>query len=274
MKEPRPRGTAIDMGRISSWMSDFASYRHSVTEGRIERWLRQFASDDQDLAARVLDCIDFVSREQMAAAFRSFLASLDGWHRDEDQRQGQWRFVAFSASAGESGDEMLHLFRLANMLNGRQYNHLFIYKSELLSENLGPNDTVVFIDDFSGTGTQVCNTWPEIQELLPGGPKVFLVLVAAGVGACERIEEQTEIILVPSIRLLEQDNIFSPSCKHFTTDEQYKLLSYCQRANNRFPRGYGDCSFVIVLAHTCPNNSIPILHVYHSEWEGLFRRYD
>lgn len=34
------------------------------------------------------------------------------------------------------------------------------------------------------------------------------------------------------------------------------------------------CGFVIVFAHTCPNNSIPILHVSHTKWQGLFRRYD
>jgi hypothetical protein len=202
------------------------------------------------------------------------MVNLEGWNIDEEHRQGKWRFVAFSASAGESGDEMLHVFRLANRLNLKKYNHLFIYKSELLSENLGSKDTVVFIDDFSGTGKQVCDTWPEIQELLPGSPRVFLFLVAAGVGGCKKIEKQTEIILVPSIRLTEQDNIFSPCCRHFTKDEQCKVLSYCKKASRQTPRGHGDCGYVIVFAHTCPNNSIPILHAHHSRWEGFFRRND
>ncbi len=36
----------------------------------------------------------------------------------------------------------------------------------------------------------------------------------------------------------------------------------------------GDCGFVIVLAHKCPNNTIPILHARRAGWEGLFRRHE
>jgi len=274
MREPRPRDTAIDMKRINSWLTDFVGYRHSVTEGRIDRWLGQFVRNDRDLAARVLDCIDFVSNEQMNAAFRFILASLDGWYADENLRRGKWRFVAFSTSAGESGDVMLHAFRIANRLNGRQYKDLFIYKSELLSENLDPQDTVVFVDDFSGTGDQACNTWPEIQELLPGGPRVFLGLIAASNEACRRIEAETELNLIAKIRLVESDNIYSTECRYFTVDEKSRLLRYCRRADSQSPRGYGNCGLVIVFGHTCPNNSIPILYANHTRWEGLFRRYD
>ena len=148
MKQPLPCGTAIDMRRITGWLNDFTGYRHAITEGRIDRWLKQFDTPDQDLAARILDVTDFITHEQINSAFRSILATLDGWHIEEEKRIGRWYFVAFSASAGESGDEMLHCFRQANNLNGRRYNHLFKYKSELLQENLGPNDSVVFIDKF------------------------------------------------------------------------------------------------------------------------------
>lgn len=271
---PQPRGAAVDMARVSGWLADFAGYRFPINEGRIDRWIKQFEPNDYDLATRLLDCVDFVSQARMIVAFRSFFDICEGWDINPEQRRGKWCFVAYSASAGESGDEMLHLFRLANKLNGRQYNQLFKYKSELVRENLGPSDTVVFVDDFSGTGTQVCNNWPEIQELLPGGPRVYLVLVAAGINACTKIEEETELNIIPNIRLQEHDNIFSPHCAHFIGEEKEKLLRYCQVADKRNPRGFGDCGFVIVLAHTCPNDSIPILHSSHANWEGLFRRYD
>jgi hypothetical protein len=259
---------------MTGWVTDFAGYRLPVTDGRIERWLNQFAQPDQDLAARVLDCVDFISRTQMIAIFRTFLDTCVGWNIDEGRRRGKWFFVAFSASAGESGDEMLHLFRLANRLNGRQFNRLFKHKSELFRENPGPNDTIVFIDDFSGTGNQICTYWPEMQELLPEGPQIYLVLVAAGVNACHRIEAETDLNLNPGIRLTEQDNIFSDSCEHFTPDEKDILLRYCRIASRTMPRGRGDSGFVIILSHTCPNNTIPILHAFRPQWEGLFRRYD
>lgn len=263
------------MARMGNWTSDFTGYRHAITEERIDRWLGQFDKKDRDLAARTLDCIDFITHEQMTKAFRSILSSLNGWSRNRKERVGRWRFVAFSVSAGESGDTMLHKFRLATGLNGRQYNDFFIHKSDLLKEKLGPNDTVVFVDDFSGTGKQVCDAWAEnIEELLPGTPNIFLILVAASISARKRIEEETELTVNSSIELTDRENIFSPNCNHFTSEEKEILLKYCRRADGRQPKGFGDCGFVIVFAHNCPNNSIPILHARHQKWEGLFRRYD
>ena len=127
MRRPSPRNTPIDISRMTAWTDDFAGYRYNITERRIDRWLNQFDDKHRDIAARVLDCVDFISHEQMAQAFREILNSLNGWHRKEGQRQGKWRFVAFSGSAGESGDSMLHKFRLANGLNGRNYDSLFIH---------------------------------------------------------------------------------------------------------------------------------------------------
>jgi hypothetical protein len=274
MKRPLPPGTPIDMQRVRRWMADFPGYRITVTEQRIDRWIEQFRRADRDLAARVLDSVDFISNEQIAAAFRSILNSLPKWSIEEGRRSGKWRFVPFSSSAGESGDTMMHKFRLANELTGKKYNQLFIWKSDLLRANLGPDDTVVFVDDFSGSGTQACDAWPVIEELLPGKPKIYLALVAATVAARTRIHRETEIVLVPHQTLAETENIFSPYCDCFSDDEKEDILRYCRRLDKSEPKGFGECGLVLVFAHNCPNNSIPILHKTTQNWEGLFRRYD
>jgi hypothetical protein len=274
MKEPLPRGAAVDARRMRSWLDTFTGYRHAVNEARIDRWMEQFDAADRDLAARILDSVDFISAGQVTQGFRAILGGLTGWSTNEAQRQGRWRFVALSASAGESGDTMLHRFRIANNLTGRQYTDLFVYKRDLLQEKLAPGDTVVFVDDFAGTGQQVCEHWPELAELLPGSPLVYVGLVAASREARVRIEAETRLAVVPYIELTAQDDIFGAACPHFTAAEQAVLLGYCTVANGRTPRGFGDCGFVTVLAHNCPNNSIPVLHASHPTWEGLFRRHD
>ncbi len=274
MKEPLPRGTAVDARRMRSWLDIFTGYRHTVNEARIDRWLGQFDDADRDLASRVLDSVDFISAGQITQGFRATLQGLPGWSANEGERQGRWRFVALSASAGESGDSMLHRFRVANNLTGRQYTDLFVHKRDLLGERLGSQDIVVFVDDFAGTGNQVSEHWPELAELLPGSPTVYLALIAATRDARERIEAQTRMAVVPHIELTAQDNIFGEACHHFTAPERDVLLRYCTTANARSPRGFGDSGLVTVLAHTCPNNSIPILHASHPQWEGLFRRHD
>ena len=274
MKEPMRRGSRINNQRMASWTTLFLGYRLAVTEQRIDRWLDQFRPGDRDLAARILDCVEFVTHEQMTGAFRSMLACIRGWDIDESRRQGEWRFVAYSASAGESGDSMLHKFRLANGLGGSGFNKLFIHKRDLVRQKLGPRDTVIFVDDFAGTGDQVCANWPEMQELLPQKPTIYLFLVAASTHARTKIANQTSLEVLPHIELTDADNVFSPRCSHFTSAERGILLEYGETADKRFPRGYGDCGMVIVFAHNCPDNTIPILHAYHYKWEGLFRRFD
>lgn len=275
MRKPRRRNAALNAERMRQWITEFGSYRININEGRIDRWLDQFDDEDRDLAARILDSVEFVSHSQVTNAFRDILNGMEGWDLDEARRQGKWRFVPFSGSAGESGDTMLHIFRHANNLANKRHNELFIYRSDLLRERLGPEDTVVFVDDFAGTGIQACDAWQQqFQELLPEEPSIYLVLVAASQTARERIRDTTNMNVIPHMELHNCDDIFSSSCKHFNNAEKSRIHHYCSIADKYQPKGFGDCGFVITFHHICPNNSIPILHTANRRWEGLFRRYD
>ncbi len=245
-----------------------------MTGQRISAWLQQFKTPDSDLGARLLDAVTFFKSEEIEEVFRKLLEGLPGWHKSSAQRKGKWRFVAFSISAGESGDTMLHKSRTALRLTGNRYNSLFIHKSDLLSERLGVEDTVVFVDDFAGTGQQACRAWREtLAELLPGSPRAYLVLVATGKRTYDRISQETSMKVIAKHTLGPGDDIFAAECPHFDQTEKQRLLEYCRVADPRTPRGFGDCGFTIVLAHKTPNNSIPILHANHHRWKGLFPRY-
>lgn len=273
MMTPKARGNPIDASRTRSWLDRFDGYRVAVTESRIRLWLKNFSEGDTDLGAKILDAVTFLKSEDMEDALRKMVARLPGWHRSEDRRKGKWRFVAFSISAGESGDTMLHKSRTALGLTGRQYHKLFIHKSDLLRDSLDIDDSVVFIDDFAGTGQQACTAWRELTELLPGNPKTYLILIAAGERAIERISNETDLRVVANRVLGPGDNVFSGGCPHFTESEKQRLLEYCRTADPNKPRGYGNCGFVIVMAHRTPNNSIPALHANHRRWMGLFPRH-
>ena len=74
--------------------------------------------DDADLAARVLDVIEFYDMQSIHNAYRQGLQTLPGWDIRKTYRKGVWRFAAMSGSAGESGDGMLWHFRNANNFRG------------------------------------------------------------------------------------------------------------------------------------------------------------
>lgn len=281
MRAPEARGTPIDGRRVGSWLDRFDGYRVAVTGPRIRIWLRNFRGQDVDLGARVLDAVTFLKSEDMEVALRDVIGDLPGWHKNKTQRHGKWRFVAFSTSAGESGDTMLHRLRTALGLTGRKYAELFIHRADLLREEIGTEDSVVFIDDFAGTGQQACVAWrgdrkaeiTGLAELLPGNPRTYLILVAAGQRAVDRIGQETSLRVIARHVLGPCDDIFSEDCQHFTPEEKNALLGYCRRAYRAHPRGFGDCGFVVVLAHRTPNNSIPVLHMNHPRWSGLFPRH-
>jgi hypothetical protein len=168
---------------------------------------------------------------------------------------------------------MLHAFRVANRLTGKRHNDLFIYKADLMREDLGPEDTVIFVDDFAGTGDQAIGAWNEaLAELLPRRPRVFLVLIAAVQRAARRITAQTLLNVKSHRRLGPRDNFFSEHCTAFSRAEKEAVLSYCISADATNPRGYGQSGLLIVMHHRCPNNSLPILHGGTPQFSGLFLR--
>ena len=246
----------------------------------------QFSRRDRDLAARVLDVVDFYGTTQIHGAFRQALQCLQGWNTNENNRAGNWRFAPMSGSAGESGDMMLYQFRLANNLTAKKYNNLFASRSDLFRQPmlppddplyLGENDTVVLVDDFSGTGQQVCDAWNDPQTsfgaLLAGVGRVFLVLVAGSHEAQVRISRETSLTPMFVHTLSQADDVFSENCARFQDKEKERLLHYCRRASKSTPKGFGDCGLVVVFQHRCPNNSIPILHADNPRWNSLFPRH-
>lgn len=287
MRKPLAPGAAVDARRYDRWISHFGSYRAGIINVTIQSWLNQFDVVDQDVAARILDTVEFYGQSQIHAAYRGALAALNGWDKSVSKRKGRWRFAAMSGSAGESGDAMLYQFRVANGLDSKRWNDLFVSRSDLFrqpllrdddNQKLGANDVVVLLDDFSGTGTQVCDAWnnpaTSFGALLAGVGKVCLILVAASRGARERILAETTLCPIPAHELSERDNVFSDACRHFTKADRRKLLRYCEIADRNRPKGFGDCGFVVVFQHRSPNNSLPILHADHSRWRGLFPRHD
>jgi hypothetical protein len=273
LRAPRPSDTPIDNRRRSLWRSRFEGYRYGVTDARLSEWLEQFTNGDRETAARVLDVVEFISAEQMHAAFRSLLKRLPGWHQSERKRKGRFVFVAFSRTAGESGDAMLHQFRLANNLNKRAYDSLFIGRSEILRAGLRKDDTVVFLDDFVGSGKQAVEAWQTMfQELTAEVGNVYLFTVAAFNKGATRIRDETRIELLAHRQFNNSDSVLHDDCRHFAQHEKDRILHYCKMASPENPWGFGDCGLVVVLSHQCPNNSLAMLHATSQRWEPLFPR--
>ena len=167
---------------------------------------------------------------------------------------------------------MLRIFREANQMTSADHDGLFCSATDLPSLELTAADHVVFIDDFSGTGRQVRLVWPTLQELIAADATCHLILTAASTLAILRIRKLENLSLSVDITLKEEDNIFSIKCTHFNKTEKLVVEKYGKRANNKTPKGFGDCGLLFVLSHKTPNNTMPILHANHNRWYGLYPR--
>src|SRR5207244_10949620 len=137
------------------------------------------------------------NRQQMDLAFRGLMAALPGWHRQKSIRQGKWRFVPYSISAGESGDVMISYLRQALGMRHKSYNELFIQPQKLAQARLTSEDTFVLVDDFAGSGEQACSSWDKFfKELVGGVGTVYLLVVAASKRAQDEIGQRTDLQLM------------------------------------------------------------------------------
>lgn len=262
----------LEHARLEGWLNSFRFYRNPPDKARIEDWLSQFAEDHHDVAKRVLDRIQVVSDTDILLGYRDFLNGCEGWNRNPAARVGAWYFIGFGGQ-GESGPHMVRLFREANRLNAPKYDSLFVTIRELPSLKLTAADTVVFIDDISGSGDQVCRLWPTIQELMASEARPILLLTAVTYRAVERIGKETELEVHFRDLLGSDRDFFHVDFLGFSPEEKEVIATYCARADGAKPKGYGDCGLLYVLAHKTPNNCLPIVHAYKPEWRGVLPRY-
>lgn len=281
MKQPKRRGTSISDNRVDGWFERFVFYRDPPTRAKINCWLNYFTEPHRDISARILDCVELISEREIHDGYRAALQALQGWHTNKKHRSGNWYFIGVGG-AGESGSALLGMFRRANQLNASIYDYLFKNSTDLHKLNLTATDTVVFVDDFSGSGDQICGDetddqpsgyWDTVRELMGSHCNAYLVLTVATQKAQDRIGMETDAILTASLTLKEEDNVFSIACKYFNQAEQEILLGYCEELDENNPKGYGDSGLLLVMSHSTPNNTIPILHFDKPEWRGLFPRY-
>jgi hypothetical protein len=262
----------VTADQLADWLARFRYYRRPPSEQDIRAWLDHFAAGDQAVAEKVLDHVTVVSEEEIQRGYRIALEAIPGWNRRRDRRRGEWVFAGFGGP-GQSGSDMLRKFREANRLSADRFDYLFSAIGNLASLELTQQDTVVFVDDFSGTGDQVANLWPVHAELA-GGARSFLILTAATQQAVERILTLDDLdeLLVAQV-LGTEANVFSEDNLQFTAAERAIILPYCVLSDPRNPTGFGSCGLLFVLSHKTPNNTLPILHANKATWRGLFPRY-
>lgn len=264
-----PEGVSLQ--RVDEWYDKFRFYRHSPSRREIVAWIKQFEPEHVDLATKILDNITLISDIDIQRGYHSALNALDGWSVDPGRRRGRWAFIGLGGQA-ESGQAMLHMFREANNLTADRHQHLFVTPTELPAMRLTAFDTVVFVDDFSGTGDQFGKRFETFKELVSSEARMRLFLAAATSKAMSVLQDLEDIEIVSTRVLGPSENILSNDNVVFAADEKAAILPYCKKASRVKPEGYGKCGLLLVISRKTPNNSLPILHADNKKWKSIFPR--
>ena len=257
--------------QLAQWVERFSAYRQQPTKKALLTWLERFAPADLSVAHKLLDAVIVVSELEIHQGYKDALSNLDGWSKLANERKGRWYFVGVG-SAGESGPAMLRMFREANGLCNDKWQSYFVTARELPKLALSARDHVVFVDDFAGTGTQMVDYWPLMEELVASEAKCYLFLTAVTRQAAEAIAAKTSLDLRAGRKLDASANVFAEEAGLFTAEEKQALDEYGKIAWRDHPRGFGECGLTLILSHKTPNNTLPILHANHDRWLGPFPR--
>ncbi|HEX9945923.1 MAG TPA: hypothetical protein VGA98_00120 [Allosphingosinicella sp.] len=256
---------------LEGWYDRFRFYRQPPSREEIVAWIRQFAPEHYPLAKKLLDNVVLISDMDIQLGYRAALTALPGWSLNDQERIGRWAFVGLGGQA-ESGPAMLHMFREANGLTSDRYQGMFVSISELPALQLTAMDSVIFVDDFAGTGSQFADRWERYQELISSEAHTYLFLAAATSQALARLDEVEDLTVAATRVMGPENNILGEANTYFAAGEKEVVRNYCRIADRRRPSGWGECGLLLVISRKTPNNSLPILHAKAKRWTPIFPR--
>jgi len=239
-----------------------------INDARIIRWILQFSNEDFQLAIKILDNITYYSTGNIRAMIRELLDIIHQKFEDIPQE----RILFIPIGEPYEGSRIIARF-LRDLLGRRQARRRIKHMLDLDRLTEGTYDAIVFLDDFSGTGSRLVRWWDMVEPLVrPKDVHFVVALLVLNHIARPAIEDFSEVLCIDELN--EEDNVISEESRRFEDTEKTKIIHYCESTgcNPDYRLGYGNCGLLVAFKHQCPNNSLSILWHTNESWEGLFRR--
>lgn len=248
-------------------------FRGDVTDQAVAEWMSQFEETERPIINQLLKAFRYYGSAQVAESVKGLY--LDIQHTTAGVKTEIW-FVPVGYVA-KSGSIIAYYFRVQNGLRQDQ----FISPADVAALQLTENSTVVFLDDFLGTGNQATQVWTTVVEPLDIKSKcnfVYATLVAYREGI-EHIKEKTGFSSLAVDVLDDSDRPFSSANRIFATEPERiaaeKLVEkYGDRLYPNHPFGYRRTQGLVGFFYSTPNNTLPIFWSAQAGWKPLLARGD
>lgn len=292
-------------------------------KSKVTAWLDNFLDEEKLMALYLLSEFMYFGDSQMRILLKTLFRDLFKYPLIKEIRKSEGdtldraiiesrfddeliktRFIGIG-NPSESGAHLLYFFRQENNLSKKNFIHTYEINDP---ENLNIN-RLVFLDDFCGSGNQVCSDKglnefiSYIKTTRPNIELNYLMLVGTELGI-ENIERANIFNTVNAVMRLDK------SFKVFETDSRYfkdsnlpwklndvksfaQIYGYrltekwcakngavgipqihsCATANSL---GFSDCQLLLGFHHNTPDNTLPIMWYDEKDypWTPIFKRYN
>ena len=261
-----------EIAELADRFSDYEPF--SVQIPFVMGWLKQFQAQHRNLALKLAKRLRYYGTSQihglMPRAFEILKEQLNAQTAELNQA-----IFAPLGRIGESGPDIARRFRNANNLSSRQSQFVELPRlSEAVFKANQP--TVVFLDDFVGTGKQVSDAWRDVlSSIVPEFVPMYLLVVAAYSDGIRRVERKTPIKVLHVHLLGGRDQLLSSANQSLSNSEKNAIRNYCEKAGNQ-PLGFGDLGALVSFAYGTPNNTISVIRGSEKQrpWKGLLPRWE
>lgn len=282
-----------------------SNYWDGIDIYTLRAWLKNFKTDEEKyFSACMLDALVFRTKQMVDSSYRHLASSvipkflnsrniaipleIDEWL--VSLRMGvkvPFRFIAIETvkgKPGKSGSVVARDIKLELFLA----RHL-VQPPEKIPEFASEVRSIIFIDDFAGTGEQFCDFFNDLLPYLSGQSySIAYCPLACHEDAKKHIEDTYPNVTVLPVELLtKEDEFFHPLDGSFrgdkknTVDEAEEFyLNLCEKigldgsAPNAFLLGKGGLSLSFAFHLSTPNNNLKLY--YHrpdnDSWNHLLQR--
>lgn len=276
---------------------------HSIWSGidqnKFDAWLNNFKTEEEKyFSACALDALIYRSNEQTYSLMYDLLTlRINNIFRElppsikidkdiltllkDKWRDPQIRLVCAVKSNDPSTESAYGISRF--MKYQLSISEKWIIKPWEITESLEKGiKTFIFIDDFMGTGDQICEILEkeQIGEIIKNNYVIFAPLVAHENGITQLKDKYPNINVCYSELINNCDSFFDT----FFNDEDNTIadakrfyINMMKKRNIKYKKeeeyfGYGGLSLTYFFEHACPNSSLPIFYYENELWKPLFKR--
>ena len=241
------------LAELVGLFSDYQPVSGGVMQPHIMRWLGQFENQHMSLALKVARSILYFGSHSIDNQLRALGLMIRRNIQRERMRLSNVLYVPVG-SVGESGLDIARRYRYVNGMQRRRDQ--FVHSVELPQKLFETDEKmVVFLDDFIGTGNQICNFWHQVaSQIVPEYIPICLGVVAGYHDGIKRVEEECPFTVFVVHELGRRHRLLDARNEMFTDEEREIFRNYCEQWGNT-PFGFGDVGALVSFFHGTPNNT-------------------